>query len=255
MASSALLNLEGKRALVTGSAQGLGREIAVALAESGCLLVLADLVDPAETAGRVREAGRACVAVQTDVSDEAAVEAMAAKAVSEFGGVDILVNNAGISQLSYTATEDLPVGEWDKILAVNLRGTFLCCKHVGRQMIRSGGGSIINIASTAGVTGVVRAPAYCASKAGVILLTKSLALEWARHQIRVNALAPHYLDTELTRGLRASEKVYEGLIRQIPLRRFAKPSEIVGAVLLLASPASSYMTGSVLTADGGFLAQ
>jgi 2-deoxy-D-gluconate 3-dehydrogenase len=122
-------------------------------------------------------------------------------------------------------------------------------------MIKGGGGSIVNISTTAGITGVPRAPAYCASKAGVILLTKSLALEWARYNIRVNAIAPHYLETALSEGLRASEKAYSGLVKQIPLRRFGKTSEIVGAVLFLASGASSYMTGSVVVADGGYLAQ
>jgi NAD(P)-dependent dehydrogenase (short-subunit alcohol dehydrogenase family) len=193
--------------------------------------------------------------VKADISDEAEVEKMVGKAISEYKKVDILVNNAGISQLSFTATEELPIGEWNKIMAVNLSGTFLCCKHVGRQMIGSGGGSIINISSTAGMTGVIRAPAYCASKAGTILLTKSLALEWARYHIRVNAIAPHYLETELTKGLRASEKVYDGLVKQIPMRRFAKPAEVVGSVLLLSCSASSYITGAVIIVDGGFLAQ
>ena len=255
MNSSDLFRLEGKTALVTGSAQGLGREIAVGLAQSGCSLVLADLADTEETAKEVSETGSRSISVKVDVSNEADIEKMVERTTAEYKTVDILVNNAGISQLSFTATEELPAGEWDKILAVNLRGTFLCCKHIGKQMIRSGGGSIINIASTAGITGVVRAPAYCASKAGVILLTKSLALEWARYQIRVNAIAPHYLETELTKGLRASEKVYDGLVKQIPLRRFAKPAEMVGTVLLLASPASSYMTGTVITVDGGYLSQ
>ena len=122
-------------------------------------------------------------------------------------------------------------------------------------MIDSGGGSIVNIATTAGFTGVTRAPAYSASKAGVVLLTKSLALEWARYNIRVNAVAPHYLETPLTEGLRNSEKVYDSLIKQIPMRRFGKPKEIVGAVLYLASEASSYTTGTVIAADGGYLAQ
>jgi NAD(P)-dependent dehydrogenase (short-subunit alcohol dehydrogenase family) len=255
MDSSEMFRLDGKTALVTGSAQGLGREIAVGLAQSGCALVLADIIDPKETAEKVAASGSRCISVKADVSAEADVETMVGKALSEFTRIDILVNNAGISQLSYTATEELPVHEWDKIMAVNLKGTFLCCKHIGRQMIRCGGGSIINIASTAGITGVVRAPAYCASKGGTILLTKSLALEWARHQIRVNAIAPHYLETELTKGLRASEKVYDALVKQIPMRRFAKPSEIVGTVLFLASAASSYTTGTVTIADGGYLAQ
>jgi NAD(P)-dependent dehydrogenase (short-subunit alcohol dehydrogenase family) len=255
MNSSELFRLDGKTALVTGSAQGLGREIAIGLAQSGCSLVLADLVDTKETAAQVAEIGSHSISVRADVSNEADVQNMVGKAISEYKKVDILVNNAGISQLSFTATEDLPVKEWDRILEVNLRGTFLCCKHVGKQMIASGGGSIISISSTAGITGVVRAPTYCASKAGIILLTKSLALEWARYHIRVNAIAPHYLETELTKGLRASEKVYDGLVKQIPMRRFAKAAEIVGTVLLLSSPASSYITGTVNAVDGGFLAQ
>ena len=122
-------------------------------------------------------------------------------------------------------------------------------------MIATGGGSIINIASTAGITGVPRAPAYAASKAGVVLLTKSLAIEWAKHDIRVNAIAPHYLETSLTEGLRKSEKVYAALVKQIPMGRFAKPSEMVGAVLFLASQAANYMTGTVIVADGGYLAR
>lgn len=255
MNASEIFRLDGKTALVTGSAQGLGREIAVGLAQSGCSLVLADLVNPEETAKQVTEIGSRCITVKGNVSIEADVENMVGKAISEFNNVDILVNNAGISQLSFTATEDLPVSEWDTIMAVNLKGTFLCCKHAGKQMIRCGGGSIINIASTAGITGVVRAPAYCASKAGTILLTRSLALEWARYQIRVNAVAPHYLETELTKGLRSSEKVFESLVKQIPMRRFANPAEIVGTVLFLASPASSYTTGTIMVADGGYLAQ
>jgi 2-deoxy-D-gluconate 3-dehydrogenase len=255
MDSSELFRLEGKIALVTGSAQGLGKEIASSLAQNGCSLVLADIIYPEETAKQIEEIGSRSISVQADISDEAEVKNLVKKAISEYKKVDILVNNAGISQLGYTATEDLPIEEWDKIIAVNLRGTFLCCKHVGKQMIRSGSGSIINISTTAGMTGVPRAPAYCASKAGIILLTKSLALEWARYNIRVNAIAPHYLETELTKGLRASEKVYDGLVKQIPMRRFAKPAEVMGTVLLLSSPASSYITGAVMVVDGGFLAQ
>jgi len=255
MDSSELFRLKGKIALVTGSAQGLGKEIALTLAQNGCSLVLADIAYPEETAKQIEEIGSRSISVKADISDEAEVKDMVEKAISEYKKVDILVNNAGISQLSYTATEDLPIEEWDKIIAVNLRGTFLCCKHVGKLMINSGSGSIINISTTAGITGVPRAPAYCASKAGIILLTKSLALEWAKYNIRVNAIAPHYLETELTKGLRTSEKVYDGLVKQIPMRRFAKPGEVVGTVLFLSSPASSYITGTVIVVDGGFLAQ
>ena len=250
-----LFSLDGKTALVTGAARGLGREIALGLARYGASLVLADAAYPEETSKLVEQAGTRCLAVRTDISEEKQVKNLAEAAAAEYGHVDILVNNAGVSQLSYTATEDLPVDEWDRILGINLRGTFLACKHIGKSMINGGGGSIVNIASTAAITGVPRAPAYCASKSGVVLLTKTLALEWARRNIRVNAIAPHYLETDLTRGLRDSEKVHEALVRQIPLGRFGKTSEIIGAVLYLASNASSYTTGAVIPVDGGYLAQ
>jgi len=252
---SELFRLDGRTALVTGSAQGLGKEIAVSLAQNGASLILADIVYPEETAKHIENIGSHCVSIQTDISDETQVENLAKRSISEYKKVDILVNNAGISQLTHTPTEEMPVEEWDKIIRINLRGTFLCCKYIGKQMIKRGGGNIVNIATTAGITGVPRAPAYCASKAGVILLTKSLALEWARYNIRVNAIAPHYLETELTKGLRDSEKVYSGLVKQIPLRRFGKTSEIIGAILLLSSNASSYTTGTVMVVDGGFLAK
>jgi NAD(P)-dependent dehydrogenase (short-subunit alcohol dehydrogenase family) len=254
MDSSKLFGLEGKVALVTGSAQGLGKEVALSLAQNGCSLILGDVVFPEETAEQIQKMGGRCISMEADISDENQVEQMLIKGISEFKRVDILINNAGVSQLNYTPTEDLSIEEWDKIVRINLRGTFLCCQYVGKQMIENGGGNIVNIASTAGINGVPRAPAYCASKAGVILLTKSLALEWVKYKIRVNAIAPHYLATELTKDLRASEKVYEGLVRQIPMRRFAKPEELMGAILLLSSSASSYITGAVIVVDGGFLA-
>jgi NAD(P)-dependent dehydrogenase (short-subunit alcohol dehydrogenase family) len=250
-----LFSCEGKTTLVTGSAQGLGQVIALGLAQFGASLILADVAYPDKTARQVEAMGARCVALQTDISDESQVEKLAADALSACGQVDILINNAGVSQLSYTPTESLPIREWDRIVNINLRGTFLCCQKFGKQMIDGQGGNIINIATTAGITGVPRAPAYCASKAGVILLTKSLALEWARYHIRVNAIAPHYLETELTEKIRQSAGVYDSLIQQIPLRRFGKTSELVGAVLFLSSDASSYMTGTVLAVDGGYLAQ
>lgn len=248
-------SLKGQTAIVTGSAQGLGQKISLGLAECGTSLVLADIEYPQETAEQIKASGARCLAMETDISDENQVRRLEQTASSEFGKVDILVNNAGISQLSYTPTEDLPAAEWDRIITINLRGTFLCCKHIGKSMIKNRGGKIINIASTAGVTGVPRAPAYCASKAGIILLTKSLALEWSAYNVRVNAVAPHYLETDLAKDLRGSEKVFLGLKRSIPLKRFGKTSDIVGAVLLLSSDASSYMTGSVITIDGGYLSQ
>ena len=250
-----LFSCEGKTALVTGSAQGLGQMVALGLAQFGASLILADVIYPDKTTRKVEALGTKCTAMQADISDELQVENLAASALAACGKVDILINNAGISQLSHTPTESLPVQEWDRIMNVNLRGTFLCCQKIGKQMIDGGGGSIINIATTAGITGVPRAPAYCASKAGVILLTKSLALEWARYHIRVNAIAPHYLETELTEKLRQDASVFNALIKQIPLRRFGKTSELLGAVIFLSTDASSYVTGAVLPVDGGYLAQ
>jgi NAD(P)-dependent dehydrogenase (short-subunit alcohol dehydrogenase family) len=184
-------SLKGKTAVVTGAGQGLGREIALALAQSGASLVLSDIQSPDDTAAAVGETGVPWIAVQADITDEDQVKAMAERSAAEWGKVDILINNAGVSQLSYTATEDLSKTEWETIIGINLTGTFLVCKHVGQKMIAGGGGSIVNIATTAGITGVPRAPAYCASKAGVILLTKSLALEWARYHIRVSKTDSH----------------------------------------------------------------
>jgi NAD(P)-dependent dehydrogenase (short-subunit alcohol dehydrogenase family) len=247
-------NFKGKTALVTGSAQGLGREIALALARLGASLVLADTVRPEKTAADIVRNGFQALAIGADISQETSVIDLLKKAVSRFHQVDLLINNAGLSQLDFIPTEDTPMEQWDRVMGVNMRGTFLCCKHVGKHLIEKGGGTIVNIASTAGFTGIPRAAAYCASKAGVISLTKSLAVEWARYNIRVNAVAPHYIETEMTRGLRNSPKVYEGIINQIPLQRFAKPEEVIGSILFLCSPASAYITGAVLAVDGGFLA-
>jgi NAD(P)-dependent dehydrogenase (short-subunit alcohol dehydrogenase family) len=249
-----MFSLEGKTAIVTGAARGLGAEIALGLAQCGASLVLADLNMPEDSTKRVEKLGGRCIALQIDISDEKQVEGLVERAVSEYGKVDILINNAGISQMSYTPTENLSTEEWDRVIRINLSGAFLCCKHVGRAMIKTGGGRIVNVATTAGITGVPRAPAYSASKAGVILLTKSLAIEWAKYNIRVNAIAPHYLETELTEGLRNDERVYGGLVKQIPMKRFGKTSELIGTVLLLSSGASSYITGTVIEVDGGYLA-
>lgn len=250
-----IFRLDGKIALVTGASRGLGREIAKGFAQYGASLMLADIAYPEETEKEIKGEGARCIAVRTDISNEVEVKELGQKITSEFERVDILVNNAGITQLAYTPTEELAVEEWDRVMDVNLKGTFLCCKYVGGSMMKTGGGSIVNIASTAGITGVPRAPAYCASKAGVILLTKSLALEWAQHNIRVNAIAPHYLETDLTKGVMDSHKVYEAVTKQIPLKRFGKTWELVGAALFLASDTSSYVTGAVMPVDGGYLAQ
>ncbi len=247
--------LKGKTVLVTGAGRGLGKEIALRLAQCEASIIISDIEYPQTTEKAILDMGARCMANETDIADEDQVRDLADRVAAKYGQADILVNNAGISQLSYTPTEDTSVEEWDNVLRINLRGTFLCCKYLGKLMIDGGGGAIVNIASTAGITGVARAPAYCASKAGVILLTKSLALEWARYNVRVNAIAPHYLKTDLTSGLRNSDEVYSKLIKQIPMKRFGEVSEMVGAIIYLSSQASTYTTGAIITVDGGYLAQ
>jgi NAD(P)-dependent dehydrogenase (short-subunit alcohol dehydrogenase family) len=248
-------DLKGKTVLVTGAARGLGKEIALRLAQCEAAVIIADLEYPQTTEKAILDTGAQCLANKTDIADEDQVRHLTDRVAAQYGKPDILINNAGISQLGYTPTEDLSVEEWDNVLRVNLRGTFLCCKNLGKLMIDNGGGVIVNIASTAGITGVPRAPAYCASKAGIILLTKSLALEWARYNVRVNAIAPHYLKTDLTGDLRNSDEIYSKLIRQIPMKKFGETSDMVGAVIYLSSKASAYTTGAIITVDGGYLAQ
>jgi len=248
-------DLKGKTVLVTGAARGLGKDIALSLARCEASMIISDIAYPRATEQAILAMGARCMATETDVADEDQVRHLAERVAAEYGRPDILINNAGISQLGYTPTEDLPVEQWDNVLRVNLRGTFLCCKYLGKLMIDYGGGAIVNIASTAGITGVPRAPAYCASKAGVILLTKSLALEWARYNVRVNAIAPHYLTTELTGGLRDSDEVYNKLVEQIPMKKFGETSEMIGAVIYLSSKASAYTTGTIIPVDGGYLSQ
>ena len=247
--------LKGKTVLVTGAARGLGKEIALRFAQCEASMIITDIEYPQTTQKEIVDMGAQCMADKTDIADEGQVRRLTDRVAAKYGKADILINNAGISQLGYTPTEDLPVEEWDNVLRINLRGTFLCCKYLGKLMIDDGGGAIVNIASTAGITGVPRAPAYCASKAGVILLTKSLALEWARYNVRVNAIAPHYLKTDLTSGLRNSDEVYSQLVKQIPMKRFGEASEMVGAIIYLSSKASTYTTGAIITVDGGYLAQ
>ncbi len=248
-----------KVALITGAARRIGRQLTKQLHSSGYNIVLhyrsseheANII--ADKLNLVRPKSVYCC--QANLSDLTSITQLAEQALEPWGRLDVLINNAGVIQQGFTATQDLSVDEWDHVMDINLKGTFLCCKHIGKIMLNAGGGSIVNIASTAGITGIPRAPAYCASKSGVILLTKSLALEWARHNIRVNAIAPHYLETGLTKDVRESKKIHTAIVKQIPLGRLGKTSEVFGAVLYLASAASTYTTGAVIPVDGGFLAQ
>ncbi|MCA1570126.1 MAG: glucose 1-dehydrogenase [Chloroflexi bacterium] len=248
---SALGSLAGRVAMVTGAGQGIGKEIASLLAQAGATVVVADLNSQTGTA--VAEEIRGAF-VSIDVTDSSAVREAVRAVVQQQGRIDILVNNAGI--VRNTPAESTDDEEWRAIFGVNCDGLFWCCREVGRLMLDAGGGTIVNMASMSGI--VVNRPqpqaAYNASKAAVISLTKSLATEWAGRGIRVNAVAPGYVATELTlRGMSNVEWRDEWL-RSTPLGRVAKPAEIAPAVLYLASDASSYVTGSVLVIDGGYTA-
>lgn len=247
-----LFNLDGRHALVTGASSGLGRHFAVTLARAGARVSLAarraDAL--ADTVTAVEAAGGQAQAVVMDVTERASVAAAIAAAEERFGRLDILVNNAGIA--APATALDLTEAEWDAVIDTNLKGVFLTAQEAGRRMAATGGGSIVNVASILGLRVTGGVSAYAASKAGVVQLTKSLALEWARHGIRVNAIAPGYVETEMNAEFFSSD-AGKAMIRRVPQRRLGRARELDGALLLLASDAGSYMTGSVVAVDGGHL--
>lgn len=253
--SGAGFDLTGKIALVTGAAQGLGEAMAIALTGAGADIVLADV--KAEqvhaVAKRIERSGRRALPLHSNVANAAEVDEMVSAAVDAFGHIDILVNNAGISRGAEYPPEELPHEIWDEVMAVNLRGAFYCAQSVGRQMIAQQSGTVINVASIAGavvlrVTG--RHPlAYSVSKSGLMMLTKVLAAEWARHNIRVNAIAPAYFKTAI---IHQDPRSQEEMIRDIPMGRLGVPEDLAGTVIYLASESSAFVTGQVLFVDGGY---
>jgi NAD(P)-dependent dehydrogenase (short-subunit alcohol dehydrogenase family) len=243
--------LSGKKAFVTGGARGIGKSVATALAEAGADIAIVDLdlATAEKTALELGKLGVKTMAVKTDVTDPKDVDAMIDIILDAFGTIDIAFNNAGIC-INQPA-EDMTFDAWKKVIDINLTGIFLTARAAGRVMIKNKKGSIINTASMSGH--IVNEPqpqcAYNASKAGVILLTKSLAAEWATHNVRVNSISPGYIGTEMT--LSAKQWI-PGWVERIPQKRMGNPEELQGAVLYLASDASTYTTGTDLIVDGGF---
>ena len=245
-------DLAGRVAVVTGGGRGLGRAIAGGLARYGARLVLCGR-NAVTLNTAAQEIGGETLAHEGDVSREADVLALRDAALARFGRIDVLVNNAGVNPI-YKTIEATSLDEWQHIVGVNLTGTFLCAKHLGAAMAAAGGGSIINVSSVAGHVGLRRSVPYCATKGGVELLSKALALDWANKGVRVNCIAPGYFETDLTAGMIANETLSARVLGQTPLGRFGRDPDIVGAAVFLASPASAYMTGQSLVIDGGYLA-
>ena len=243
------MNLSGKVAMVTGSSRGIGKAVALKLAQAGAdLIVTATTLERAEkTADEIVALGRKALAVKVDVSNVYDVEALFAKTSEVFGRLDFLVNNAGITRDGLLMR--MKDADWDAVLDTNLKGAFVCTREAIKLMGKAKGGSIVNISSVVGEMGNAGQSNYCASKAGLIGFTKAVAREYARRGITVNAITPGFIETDMTDVLSASVK--EDLLKQIPLGRFGKPEDIADAVLFLVSETGSYITGHVLSVNGG----
>jgi 2-deoxy-D-gluconate 3-dehydrogenase len=248
-------DLTGKVAVVTGATGGIGYAIAEALAAYGADIVLVgrshDALDAARKA--IEETGRSALTVAADLTKVAEIQAMAEKAVATFGHLDILVNCAGINitQMAVDVTEEA----WDKVIDINLKALFFCCQAVGKIMIAQRSGKIINMSSQTGTVAIPLRAAYCSSKGGVNMLTKLLALEWAPYNVKVNAVAPTFVETKFTEPMFKNEEFLRYTLDNILLGKLGKPEDVAGAVVYLASSASDLVTGHVLAVDGGWTAR
>ena len=251
-----LFNLTGRVALVTGGAGGLGRAIAGGLAGAGAVVAIGDVDAPGaeRSAAEITQQGGRAMAVPIDVTDLRSVQGATDRLMREAGRIDVLVNSHGVTKR--VAAEEYPQAEWDRIIAVNLTGVFLCCQTVGRLMLRQQKGSIINLTSIGGLVALPTSVAYCASKGGVVQVTRTLGVEWAARGVRVNAIAPCTVNTPLIQRVLAAEPEYrQRVIEKIPAGRVAEPQDYVGAAVFLASDASAMVTGTILSVDGGYVAQ
>jgi NAD(P)-dependent dehydrogenase (short-subunit alcohol dehydrogenase family) len=249
--------VDGKTALVTGGGSGIGRATSLALAREGAKVVVSDVVAEGgeETARLIQAAGGEAAFVRTNVAQAAEVEALVKQAVGTYGRLDCAFNNAGIAGAA-ARTADYTEENWDQVIAINLTGVWLCMKYEIQQMLKQGGGAIVNTASVAGLVGFRSGPAYVASKHGVTGLTKTAALEYAKANIRVNAVCPGVIRTPMfERGLRVNPGIEETMAAREPVGRLGRPEEIAEAVVWLCSDAASFVTGFPMAVDGGWIAQ
>lgn len=246
-------SLENRIAVVTGAAGGLGRAIAAGMAEAGAFVACLDR-DASANSRTAESIGSAARARTVDVRDPDGVESAVRDVTAEHGRIDVVVNSAGIG--GRASAVEYPDDLWDAVMAVNLRGTFNVCRAAGRRMIEAGSGAIVNLASIGGVVGYAGSLGYQASKGGVVALTRTLAMEWAPHGVRVNAIAPSQFETALVRAQWEIEPSMRAMYEaKTPLGRIGQPDEIVGPAIFLASDAAAMVTGHVLAVDGGYLAQ
>ncbi len=251
------MDLKGKVAIVTGARRGMGKSHALKLADAGAKVVVSDISQEEcqLVVDEIKKNRGEAIAVKCDVTKKGEVENMVKKAVDKWGKVDILVNNAGICQ--FKPFLELTEEEWDRTLNINLKGYFLCAQAAAKEMAKQKSGVIVNIASVAmGQVGIgfLNLAHYCASKGGIVAMTEAMALELAPYNIRVNAISPGVIETPMIDPFKADPKAMEATLAQIPLRRVGKPEEVSNLVLFLASDASSYITGSTVVIDGGWLA-
>jgi NAD(P)-dependent dehydrogenase (short-subunit alcohol dehydrogenase family) len=249
------MKLEGKVALITGAGSGIGQAIATLFAREGADIAVNDIDLPSAeaTVARVRRLGQKGLSVIADVSNAGQVGEMVSRVIDEMGGIHILINNAGLSEHG-TMIEEQTAEKWDRVVAVTLRGTYLCSRRVGQWMASHGGGRIINVSATDGFSGSPLDPGYGAAKAGVINLTRSLAIDWGQYKINVNCIAPGVIDTPFMRRTNSVWSNLEKVTQHIPLGRIGETEDVANAALFLVSEEANYITGVTLPVDGGWLA-